>query len=79
MRTTRQERKACAYRKADRRLATALQSSDDALLHRARKAAKRARYAAELIKPTGKSESAKRKVRRYKRFSPLSATARTPS
>ncbi len=57
-----------AYRKADRRLATALQSSDDALLHRARKAAKRSRYAAELIKPTGKSKSAKRKVGHYKKI-----------
>lgn len=55
-----------AYRKADRRLAAALRSSDDALLHRARKAAKRARYAAELLTPTTKS--AKRTVKHYKKI-----------
>ena len=57
-----------AYRKADRRLDAALQSSDDALLHRARKAAKRARYAAELTKPSFDSTSAKRKVEQYKKI-----------
>ncbi|MDZ4235125.1 MAG: CHAD domain-containing protein, partial [Dietzia sp.] len=55
-----------AYRKADRRLAAALHSSDDALLHRARKAAKRARYAAELLTPT--TRSAKRAVKHYKKI-----------
>ncbi|OBF88008.1 hypothetical protein A5791_19040 [Mycobacterium sp. 852002-51163_SCH5372311] len=55
-----------AQRKADRRRASALQSrtGDGALLHRARKAAKRARYAAELYRPLDKS--AKRAVKRYK-------------
>ncbi|OBA84473.1 hypothetical protein A9W99_00985 [Mycobacterium sp. 1164966.3] len=53
-----------AQRKADRRLAEALQTRDGALLHRARKAAKRARYAAELYRPLDKS--AKRTVKRYK-------------
>ena len=40
-----------AERKADRRLAAAVETGDDAMLHRARKAAKRARYAAELRGP----------------------------
>lgn len=39
-----------ARRKATNRLAAGLASTDEALLHRARKAAKRARYAAELIR-----------------------------
>ena len=55
-----------AGRKADRRLAAALRSSDDALLHRARKGAKRARYAAELLTATDKS--AKRTVKHYKKI-----------
>jgi CHAD domain-containing protein len=58
-----------AERKADRRLAAALESSDDAMLHRARKAAKRARYAAELRKPLDKR--AKRTVKHYKRIQSL--------
>jgi CHAD domain-containing protein len=53
-----------AQRKADRRLAAALHSGDSALLHRARKAAKRARYAAELYRPLDKR--AKRAVKHYK-------------
>ena len=53
-----------AARKADRRLARAVDGDDDAALHSARKAAKRARYAAELVQPVKKS--AKRKVKRYK-------------
>jgi CHAD domain-containing protein len=57
-----------AQRKADRRLAEAtskaLQSGDGAMLHRARKAAKRARYAAELCKPVDKR--AKRTRKHYK-------------
>jgi CHAD domain-containing protein len=50
-----------AERKADRRLAEAIEAGDDALLHRARKAAKRARYAAELRVPVdkGTKETAK--------------------
>ena len=58
-----------AERKADRRLAAALESGDDAMLHRARKAAKRARYAAELRKPLDKG--AKRTVKHYKRIQSL--------
>ncbi|CAM2942212.1 hypothetical protein BST27_12340 [Mycobacterium intermedium] len=53
-----------AERKADRRLAAALESGDDDLLHRARKAAKRARYAAELRRALDKR--AKRTAKRYK-------------
>jgi len=58
-----------AERKADRRLAAALESGDNATLHRARKAAKRARYAAELRKPLDKA--AKRTVKHYKRIQSL--------
>jgi CHAD domain-containing protein len=47
-----------AERKADRRLAQAIEAEDDALLHRARKAAKRARYAAELRAPVEKRSKA---------------------
>ena len=53
-----------AERKADRRLAEAIEAGDDALLHRARKAAKRARYAAELRKPLDKR--AKSTAKHYK-------------
>ncbi len=56
-----------AERKADRRLAAANESEDDEMLHGARKAAKRARYAAELVKPLGKPKSAKRTIAHYKR------------
>ena len=55
-----------AERKADRRLAEAIEAGDDALLHRARKAAKRARYAAELRAPVEKR--AKKTVKQYKRI-----------
>ena len=58
-----------AARKADRRLAAALRSDDAAMLHRARKAAKRARYAAELCKPVGKE--AKRTIKHYKQIQSL--------
>lgn len=64
LRTT--ARKAAA--KADGRLAEALQGSDDALLHRARKAAKRARYAAELIQWDAPSKKAERSVKTYKQI-----------
>ena len=53
-----------AERKADRRLAKAIEAGDDALLHRARKAAKRARYAAELRTPVDKR--AKATAKHYK-------------
>jgi len=58
-----------AQRKADRRLSSALQSGDDALLHRARKAAKRARYAGELCRPV--SKRAKRTIKYYKHIQTL--------
>ncbi|HYZ68147.1 MAG TPA: CYTH and CHAD domain-containing protein [Mycobacterium sp.] len=54
-----------AERKADRRLVEAVESGDDALLHRARKAAKRARYAGELRTPIDKS--AKGTAKQYKK------------
>lgn len=55
-----------AEHKADRRLAEAIDVGDDALLHRARKAAKRARYAAELREPLDKR--AKKTAKHYKQF-----------
>jgi CHAD domain-containing protein len=55
-----------AERKADRRLAEAIDVGDDALLHRARKAAKRARYAGELREPLDKR--AKKTAKHYKQF-----------
>ncbi len=57
-----------AQKKADRRLGAALRSGDDALLHRARKAAKRARYAGELLRPIGRPRRTKRMVKHYKRI-----------
>jgi CHAD domain-containing protein len=61
-----------ARKKADKRLASALAADDDPrdasvdpLLHRARKAAKRARYAAELARPA-LGRSAKRSARKYR-------------
>lgn len=54
--------------KADRRLAEALESKDAALLHRARKAAKRARYAGELIQWDAPTKNAKRTVKHHKRI-----------
>ena len=54
-----------AQRKARRRLATALAADDPDLLHRARKAAKRARYAAELMQPID-AKAAKRDRRHFK-------------
>ncbi|MGV9839853.1 CYTH and CHAD domain-containing protein [Nocardia niigatensis] len=57
--------------KADRRLATALQNHRHESLHRARKAAKRARYAAELHQPVRKSARAKSNMKHYKRIQRL--------
>ncbi|PRC48594.1 hypothetical protein C6A85_79055, partial [Mycobacterium sp. ITM-2017-0098] len=54
--------------KADRRLTEALRGGDDALLHRARKAAKRARYAGELIHRDTPSKKTKRSIKGYKRI-----------
>jgi CHAD domain-containing protein len=53
--------------KADRRLAAAVTSGDDAMLHRARKAAKRARYAAELRRPLDRSAAVKKSEKHFKR------------
>ena len=57
-----------AARKADKRLAAALDTNRDELLHRARKAAKRARYAAELTAPVRGGKKAKRARKHYKRI-----------
>ncbi|WP_433567451.1 CHAD domain-containing protein [Nocardia sp. CA-151230] len=57
--------------KADRRLATALDNHRDESLHRARKAAKRARYAAELHKPVRKPTLAKSNIKHYKKIQRL--------
>jgi CHAD domain-containing protein len=59
-----------AERKADRRLTAALGDDgvDGAALHRARKAAKRARYAAELCQDVGGAKQTKRTVKHYKQF-----------
>ncbi len=57
-----------AERKADRRLAAALASGEGAMLHKARKAAKRARYAAELRGPLEKSAAAKKSEKHFKRI-----------
>jgi CHAD domain-containing protein len=62
------KRAARAEAKADHRLRAALGTDDDADLHRARKAAKRARYAAELVKPLDGGGKAKRTVKRYKKI-----------
>jgi CHAD domain-containing protein len=57
-----------AERKAARRLAVAVDVGDDALLHRARKAAKRARYAAELRRPIDTSARVKKAEKHFKRI-----------
>ncbi|OAN30136.1 CHAD domain-containing protein [Mycolicibacterium iranicum] len=54
--------------RADRRLKAALESDDDELLHRARKAAKRARYANELLQLDGSSGKVKRNIEHYKQI-----------
>lgn len=56
-----------ARRKADDRLEAALASRDGVQLHRARKAAKRARYGAELLRPIA-AKKMKPKVKHYKRI-----------
>jgi CHAD domain-containing protein len=61
-------RAAKAERKADRRLSAAIDNDDGALLHRARKAAKRARYAAELRRPLEKSKAVKKAEKHYKQI-----------
>lgn len=57
-----------AAKKADRRLVEAVDTGEDDSLHRARKAAKRARYAAELGRPLGHSKKAKRNIKHYKKI-----------
>ena len=57
-----------AEHKADRRLAAAVNADDDAMLHRARKAAKRARYAAELRRPLDESSAVKKTEKHFKRI-----------
>ncbi|UOT03904.1 CYTH and CHAD domain-containing protein [Rhodococcus opacus] len=59
-----------AERKALTRVATATATADDddTALHRARKAAKRARYAAELAAPILGRKSAKKKAARFKKM-----------
>jgi len=56
-----------ANRKAHRRLRTGLASVDDLALHRARKAAKRARYAAELVAPLPGTKAAKAAIKHHKK------------
>ncbi|WP_406238625.1 CHAD domain-containing protein [Nocardia sp. NBC_01009] len=57
--------------KADRRLMTALRNQRHESLHRARKAAKRARYAAELYEPLRKPARAKSNIKYYKKIQRL--------
>ncbi|MDY6995249.1 MAG: CHAD domain-containing protein [Actinomycetota bacterium] len=56
-----------AQRKAQRRLDEALETGDDDQLHRARKAAKRARYAAELTEPL-EPKAAERTRKHFKKI-----------
>ena len=55
-----------AGKKADKRLRQALAEDRDDLLHAARKAAKRARYAAELVAPVADKSEMKRDIKRFK-------------
>jgi CHAD domain-containing protein len=57
-----------AARKPDRRLAAGIAAGDDALLHRARKAAKRARYAAELVEPLHTGKWVAKAVRHFEKI-----------
>ncbi|MGX1775905.1 CYTH and CHAD domain-containing protein [Nocardia brasiliensis] len=57
-----------AARKADQRLAVALGDQRDESLHRARKAAKRARYAAEVHEPVHRRATAKSNIKYYKKI-----------
>lgn len=57
--------------KADRRLVTALHDHRHESMHRARKAAKRARYAAELHKPVRKPSGARANIKYYKKIQRL--------
>ncbi|WP_072806242.1 CYTH and CHAD domain-containing protein [Rhodococcoides yunnanense] len=55
-----------AGRKVSKRVSAAVEHGDDEALHRARKAAKRARYAAELVQPIVGKKEAKARIARYK-------------
>lgn len=55
-----------AGRKVAKRVAAAAEHGDDEALHRARKAAKRARYAAELVQPIVGKKEAKSRIKRFK-------------
>ncbi|MCG7632867.1 CHAD domain-containing protein [Gordonia McavH-238-E] len=57
-----------AARKADKRLAHALETGNEEDLHRARKAAKRARYAGELAAPVVDKSMGRSQAKRYKRI-----------
>ncbi|GGL24515.1 CYTH and CHAD domain-containing protein [Nocardia jinanensis] len=57
-----------AGRKANKRLTAAVTDTDDTALHRARKAAKRARYAAELARPVLGKKKAEKKAAEYKKI-----------
>ncbi|MGH3643733.1 MAG: CHAD domain-containing protein, partial [Mycobacterium sp.] len=57
-----------AAHKADKRLASGISTGDDHQLHRARKAAKRARYAAELVEPLATATKIKRTRKHYQRI-----------
>jgi len=60
-----------ADRKVSRRLQRATASGNVELLHSARKAAKRARYAAELIEPVAGKKKAQKLAERYERLQDL--------
>ena len=55
-----------AEKKAAKRVAQAIDGGDEEALHRARKAAKRARYAVELVEPIVGKKEAKARIARFK-------------
>jgi CHAD domain-containing protein len=57
-----------AGKKADKRVAAAAVDTEDEALHRARKACKRARYAAELGAPVLGKKKSKKRVKKYKKL-----------
>jgi CHAD domain-containing protein len=60
-----------AERKVVKRLDRAVETGDADDLHSARKAAKRARYAAELLRPNTEGRSARKSVKRHRRLQDL--------
>ena len=60
-----------AERKVVQRLDRAVETGDADDLHSARKAAKRARYAAELVRPNTEGQSARKSVKRHRRLQDL--------